>query len=81
LHETKETKVELPTTCSDCGGAMSAGFLVDQGYGMEKVSTWQEGEPQKKWWAMGGITQSGATRIEVTTLRCDRCGILKSYAV
>jgi len=73
--------VQLPTTCSDCGGAMSPGFLVDHGYGMEQVSTWQEGEPEKKWWAMGGITQGDATRIEVTTLRCDRCGALKSYAV
>jgi hypothetical protein len=48
---------------------------------MEVVSTWQEGEPKKKWWALGGVTQSGATRIEVTTLRCERCGLLRDYAV
>lgn len=60
---------------------MSAGFIVDRAHGMEVVSTWQEGEPQKKWWTLGGITQSGATRIEVTTLRCDRCGLLKDYAL
>jgi hypothetical protein len=60
---------------------MSTGFIVDSGYGQEVVSTWQEGEPQKKWWAMGGIARSGAARFEVTTLRCGRCGLLKEYAV
>jgi hypothetical protein len=48
---------------------------------MEVVSTWQEGEPQKKWWAMGGIVQAGAARLPVTTLRCERCGLLREYAV
>ena len=71
----------LPTTCKDCGGKLSVGFIVDSSYGMEVVSTWQKGEPQRKWWACGGITQSGATRIEVTTLRCEDCGLLRGYAV
>ncbi len=71
----------LPTTCKDCGGKLSVGFIVDSSYGMEVVSTWQKGEPQRKWWACGGITQSGATRIEVTTLRCEDCGLLRDYAV
>jgi hypothetical protein len=48
---------------------------------MEVVSTWQKGEPQRKWWACGGITQSDAKRIEVTTLRCEDCGLLRDYAV
>jgi hypothetical protein len=60
---------------------MAAGFIVDKSYGMEEVSTWQEGEPRKRWWTLGGIARSGATRMEVTTLRCDRCGVLKNYAV
>ena len=73
--------MQLPSTCADCGGSMTSGFIVDTGYGMEVVSTWQQGEPSKKWWAMGGITKSGAERLEVTTLRCDRCGLLKEYAL
>ena len=73
--------MNLPTTCSDCDGALVAGFIVDSSYGMEVVSTWQEGEPRKKWWALGGITRSGAPRIEVTTLRCSACGVLREYAV
>jgi hypothetical protein len=59
---------------------MAAGFIVDKGYGMEEVSTWQEGEPRKSWWAMEELPV-GATRMEVTTLRCDRCGLLKNYAL
>jgi hypothetical protein len=73
--------MDLPTTCSDCGGSMVAGFIVDTAYGAEVVSTWQEGEPKTKWWAFGGIVRSGATRIQVTTLRCGSCGVLKDYAV
>jgi hypothetical protein len=74
-------KVNLPKRCKDCDGQLSVGFIVDSSYGMEVVSTWQEGAPQKKWWAMGGITKSGATRIEVNTLRCEKCGLLRDYAV
>lgn len=73
--------MNLPTACADCGGSLIPGFIVDTGYGMEVVSTWQEGEPNKKWWTFGGITRSGAARIEVTTLRCSSCGVLKDYAV
>jgi hypothetical protein len=73
--------MDLPTTCSDCGGSMIAGFTVDTGYGMEVVSTWQEGEPKKRWWTLGGIARSGAARIEITTLRCGSCGVLKDYAI
>lgn len=40
----------LPTTCMDCGGKLSVGLIVDRSLGMEVVSTWQKGEPQRKWW-------------------------------
>jgi hypothetical protein len=60
---------------------MSTGFIVDSSYGSEVVSTWQEGEPQKKWWTMGGIARAGAARLQVTTLRCDKCGLLREYAL
>jgi hypothetical protein len=73
--------VSLPTECKDWGGNLSVGFIIDSAYGMEVVSTWEEGEPKKKWGALGGVTQSGATRIEVTTLRCESCGLLRDYAV
>jgi hypothetical protein len=73
--------MRLPKQCNYCGGKLSVGFIVDSTYGMSVVSTWQEGEPPKKWWAFGGVTQSGARRIEVATLRCEGCGLLRDYAV
>ncbi len=71
--------MRLPARCSECGGAMKPGFVVDQSYGTFHVSTWQEGEPRKSFWT--GVKRAGAERIEITTLRCEKCGHLKSYAV
>jgi hypothetical protein len=57
---------------------MSAGFIVDQGYGSASVSTWQDGAPKSYW--LGGIKLQKGDQIEVTTYRCERCGFLESYA-
>jgi predicted RNA-binding Zn-ribbon protein involved in translation (DUF1610 family) len=70
-----------PMQCRDCGGRLSTGFMVDSAYGSEQVGTWQEGEPQRRWWTLGGIVKAGAQRIEVTTYRCDECGLLSHYAL
>ena len=59
---------------------MSSGFLIDRGYGTEEVATWQGGEPRKAWWLFGSIRKGDAERREVNSWRCDRCGLLKSYA-
>jgi hypothetical protein len=64
--------------CGKCGGAMEAGFIVDQGYGQAHVSAWQRGEPKKSFWT--GVKRGGAARLEVATWRCGRCGYLESYA-
>ena len=69
----------ISTKCSKCGSSMSQGFIVDQAHGMPQVSQWQEGPPPKSFW-LGGVTRSGADRFEITTMRCDRCGYLESYA-
>lgn len=57
---------------------MSEGFVIDEGYGTAGVSTWQPGEPKKSIWT--GVKQSKADQLEITTYRCDRCGLLESYA-
>ena len=72
--------MKLPSTCNECGGRVAAGFIVDQAYGSEQVSTWQKGEPQKRLWTLGGIAPAGAERIDVTTLRCEQWGLLRNYA-
>ncbi len=65
-------------TCPKCAGTMSAGFTVDQGYGMATASVWQDGQPKSYW--MGGIKQASEAQFEITTYRCDRCCYLESYA-
>ena len=57
---------------------MSAGFILDEGYGTSRVSTWQGGTPKKSFWT--GVNEKKEAQIEITTLRCDRCGYLESYA-
>ena len=58
---------------------MSDGFIVDQdSYGGRTVAQWVEGEPKKSFWI--GLKLGGATKIEITTWRCQRCGYLESYA-
>ncbi len=65
--------------CPRCDGSMSPGFVVDKGYGETSVSTWQSGEPRKSIWV--GVKQSKKDQLEITTLRCDRCGYLEQYAL
>ena len=64
--------------CPKCGGRMTEGFVIDEGYGTAHVSTWQQGEPRKSFWT--GIKKSKKEQIKVETWRCDRCGYLESYA-
>ncbi len=73
--------MKLPSACRDCGGRLTAGFIVDRTDAGELVSNWQEGVPQKRWWTLGGIVRGGAERIEITTLRCEGCGSLQSFAL
>jgi hypothetical protein len=58
---------------------MSAGFVVDQGYGTAHVSTWQQGEPKKSY--LQGLKQSKEDQVEISTYRCGRCGYLEHYAL
>ena len=63
--------------CPKCGGSMDEGFMTDVGYGAVEVAKWQGGPPQKSFWT--GI-KTGEPQIEISTLRCNRCGFLESYA-
>ncbi len=66
--------------CPKCEGTMSAGFIVDQGYGMATASKWQDGAPVKTFWTLGGVKQDSDAQFEIATYRCDRCCYLESYA-
>ncbi len=67
-----------PSTCMKCGGRLTEGFVVDQGYGVVDVSTWQGGAPQKSFWS--GIKTDKSAQLPITTYRCQRCGYLEQYA-
>jgi hypothetical protein len=70
--------MQRPTSCPKCEGAMTEGFIVDNGYGTRTVSTWAEGEPRKSIWV--GVKLGDKPPVEIQTWRCGRCGYLESYA-
>lgn len=65
-------------TCSDCGGALVRGFLLDQGHSARYVQRWIEGEPSGGFWT--GLKLKGRDCRSVESWRCSSCGLLKSYA-
>ena len=64
--------------CPDCGGAMKEGFLLDQGHGEAYATSWIEGPAERSFW--WGVKIRGRTKYAVQSFRCDRCGLLKSFA-
>lgn len=58
---------------------MTEGFVIDAGDGNAKmVPHWHPGAPDKRWY---GLKTSKAEQKDVATFRCDRCGLLESYAL
>jgi hypothetical protein len=73
--------MRLTPVCPMCGGVMDEGFLVDRGdYGVHYQSEWIAGPPEPSRWT-GGVHTHRRLRYGVSTLRCQRCGFLASYAV
>jgi len=68
------------TECPACGVRMEEGFIADRGQGDRiKPDTWVEGKPEVTFWS--GAKVKGRKRVEVTALRCPRCGRVELYAV
>ena len=65
-------------TCSECGGGMTEGFLLDETHGGRQVLRWVEGSPEKSMWV--GLKLKNKEVVHVMTYRCTDCGYLKSYA-
>ena len=68
---------EMKTTCTECGGALEAGSLVDFRRGVAAASEWVPGDVEASTWT-GAI--KNAERYVVSAFRCADCGILKLYA-
>lgn len=59
---------------------MQRGFVLDgRDNNRRAVSEWVEGAPEKSFWT--GLRIGQRRVLPVTTYRCDRCGLLESYAL
>ena len=66
--------------CSECGGKMEKGIIVDTGdagwpFG---ASYWMEGIAEKNW--IGTLITHKKKKYYITAFRCEICGFLKLYA-
>jgi hypothetical protein len=62
---------------------MQPGYLMDRAdYSAATQAAWIEGEPEMmKFLGMkAGLNIKARARYDVITLRCEKCGLLKSYA-
>ena len=66
------------SSCPKCNGSMTEGFIVDQGYGVAQVSTYQTGQPRKSIWT--GLKMNKEEQFAISTWRCNRCGFLENFA-
>jgi hypothetical protein len=66
------------TRCTECGGTMEPGYLLDFAHGAVRVPTWVGGTPTKRWW--GALKINWDSQRQIVTNRCISCGFLKSYA-
>ncbi len=56
---------------------MTEGVTIDRDQGMRNSSSWLEGPAVKGWF---GLKLAGRKPVDIQTFRCNRCGLLESYA-
>jgi len=74
--------VRKPHRCPDCAVTMEEGFTPDLTLGGAARSLWQRGEGRKVTLCGmdAGVRVVGVRTMPVSTWRCPRCGLLRSYA-
>jgi hypothetical protein len=70
-------KNDIKAECTECGGRMVAGQMVDQRYYNAGSGEWVAGVVEVGKWT-GEV--KNAERYTVAAYRCDDCGFLKLYA-
>jgi len=64
---------------------MQEGFILDLTRGGQFPSIWVEGKPESEkisWFsAYTGVNTDGKTKYLISVYRCEKCGLLKSYAI
>jgi predicted nucleic-acid-binding Zn-ribbon protein len=67
-------------TCPKCGGGMHDGYIATRRDRLSSVeANWVAGEPVESFWC-GEYGVKAKSGMPITTLRCDACGYLESYA-
>ena len=69
--------------CAECGGTMQMGYTADRAdYSAMTQAFWVEGEPEhaKFLGIKAGLDVRDRARYDIVTLRCEQCGLLRSYA-
>jgi len=56
---------------------MAEGFILTERSSMPALLSWSRGTPRKSWW---GVKSGEGKPIEISALRCQRCGFLENYA-
>ncbi len=64
--------------CPDCRVEMVEGFILDKTHGGQLVARWIEGQPEISIWT--GVKAKGKECRTIATYRCEKCGLLRSYA-
>ena len=66
--------------CSECGGKMEMGIIVDVGHGSQPydASYWMEGAIERGWF--GGLKTNKKRKHYISAFRCEHCGFLKLFA-
>ncbi len=66
------------TTCSECGGSLQEGYVLDVAKTGRIPSSWIEGKPEKDFWL--GLNLEDKLVFRISAFRCKSCGLLKFYA-
>ncbi|MFN2563693.1 MAG: PF20097 family protein [Gemmatimonadaceae bacterium] len=66
--------------CPKCGRRMQVGYFLDSKHGERRgLTEWVDGTPERSFWM--GLKIKGHYVLPVTVYRCERCGLLESYAL
>lgn len=68
--------------CSECGGAMEAGFVPDVTYGAAVASHWHPGVPEEKTFVgiPSGVRVQSEALVPIHAYRCTKCFLVRMYA-
>lgn len=69
----------INTICSECGGTMQEGYILDITPSGRVQSSWIEGQPETSF-LHGFLTTKGKQAFYTIAYRCKSCGFLKFYA-